>query len=300
MPHCASARNDLNRIIRIAITSDLHVDHHPQVVPMLRDAIRRHDVDVLVVAGDITAHDDLLEVTLAGLRGAAKDAVFVPGNHDLWTKAGMPDSRERYETIVPERARNAGFVPLHVSEPPRFCGHRFVGVTGWYDYSLRNFDLDAVIPRSQYEAGKIGPLQWSDKLLVSWPGDAGGLLDDVAICDQMVRAFEAQIAAIGDEPAVAITHHLPFSELMTSKGMLPWDFLNGFMGSARLGDAIRRAPGMKLSVCGHTHFRKDTQVMHPSGPLRALTSPLGYPREYRKEGQTLEERVAQRVTFVEL
>jgi 3',5'-cyclic AMP phosphodiesterase CpdA len=267
---------------------------------LLRQAIRRLEADVLVVAGDLTAHPDLLEATLAALRPSAREAVFVPGNHDLWCKEGEATSRDRYERLVPERARNAGFHALGSEAPPRLCGHRFVGVTGWYDYSLRNRELDQQFSLEQYAKGRCGPLQWSDKLRVIWPGDHGGLLDDVGICDGQVAALEAQVAAIGDEPAIAVTHHLPFVELVTSKGVLPWDFLNGFMGADRLGAALRRAPGLRLSISGHTHFRRDERVEHPRGPVRALTSPLGYPREYKRGGQTLEERVRERVTLVEI
>jgi 3',5'-cyclic AMP phosphodiesterase CpdA len=286
--------------IRLAITSDLHVDHHPEVIPLLASAIRRHEADVLIVAGDLTASDDLLEKTLALLRPHAAEAVFVPGNHDLWCRKGAPSSRERYESILPARAKAAGFHSLGAVAPPRLFGHRFVGVTGWYDYTLRNRSLDDELGEQQYVTGRHGMLQWSDKLRVIWPGADGAHLDDPAICDEQVRSLEAQIAAIGDEPAVAVTHHLPFAELVTVKNALPWDFLNGFMGSSRLGDAIRRAPGMRLSVSGHTHFRREAMVAHPSGPLRALTSPLGYPREYARAGQTLAERVVERVQFVEI
>ena len=286
--------------IRLAVTSDLHVDHHPEVVALLVDAIRRCEADVLVVAGDLSADPALLEQTLAGLRPHAREAVFVPGNHDLWTRKGEPTSRERYEQIVPSRARAAGFHALGAEAPPLLFGHRFVGVTGWFDYTLRTRSLDATFTREHYEKGRWGMLQWSDKLRVVWPNDDGVLLDDPAICDAQVRSLEAQLAEVGSAPTVAVTHHLPFEELVTSKGEAPWDFLNGFMGSARLGAAILRAPGMKLAIAGHTHFRKDAQVAHGESTLRALTSPLGYPREYKRAGLTLAERVRERVTLVEL
>jgi 3',5'-cyclic AMP phosphodiesterase CpdA len=279
----------------------LHVDHHPHVVPLLVEAIRRQEADVLVVAGDLTAHTEVLERTLSLLRPAAREAVFVPGNHDLWHKEGEPTSRERYERILPARAREAGFhAPFADAVPPRLFGHRFVGVTGWFDYTLRNRALDETFTRAHYETGRFGALQWSDKLLVHWPDDAGVLLDDPGICDVQVHSLEAQLAAIGDEPAVAVTHHLPFAELVLSKGNVPWDFLNGFMGAARLGDVIRRARGVRLAIAGHTHFQVEAEIVAEGRTLRALTSPLGYPREYKRAGQTLEERVHERVTLVEL
>jgi 3',5'-cyclic AMP phosphodiesterase CpdA len=284
--------------MRLAITSDLHVDHHAEVAALLAAAITRLEADVLVVAGDLTADGALLERTLATLRPCAREAVFVPGNHDLWCKREGPDSRERYERIVPTHARNAGFHAPFVDAAPRLFGHRFAGVTGWYDYTLRSRAHDALVTAAHYDKGRYGPMSWNDKQHVIWPGDDGVPLDDPGICAAQTRALAAQLDAIGDEPVVVVTHHLPFFELVTERGDPRWDFLNGFMGSTRLGDAILRAPGVRLSISGHTHFRKDVRV--GARPLRALTSPLGYPREYRRAGQTLAERVTERVTLVEL
>jgi len=285
--------------MRLAITSDLHVDHHAEAATLLAAAITRLEADVLVVAGDLTADGALLERTLATLRPSAREAVFVPGNHDLWCKRGEPDSRERYEHIVPRHARNAGFHTPFADAPPRLFGHHFAGVTGWYDYTLRSRTHDALVTTAHYDKGRYGPLAWNDKQHVIWPGDDGVPLDDPGICAAQLRSLVAQLDAMGDEPAVVVTHHLPFFELVTERGDPRWDFLNGFMGSSHLGDAILRAPGVRLSISGHTHFQKDARV-GGERQLRAMTSPLGYPREYRRAGQTLAERVAERVSLVVL
>jgi len=109
----------------------------------------------------------------------------------------------------------------------------------------------------------------------------------------MVLALQKQLQPSG--PKVVITHHLPFAELVTTFGELPWDFLNGFMGSARLGEAILAASDVKLVCAGHTHFRKSAIVEG----IRAETSPVGYPREYRRAGKDLAARVVERVTLLE-
>ena len=288
--------------IRVALTSDLHVDHHPEVIGLVAEQVRLSaggPADVLVVAGDVTADLDTLERALAGLRGAARRAVFVPGNHDLWCRRGTPSSRERYDVEIPRRVRAAGFDPLG-HEPVAIDGVTFAGVTGWYDYSLRNRALDEVFTAADYRAGAWGRLRWGDKLAVTWPGDDGAELDDPAICDGQVALLERQLASSGSGPKVVVTHHLAFAELVTSMGVLPWDFVNGFMGSSRLGDAIRRAPGVRLACAGHTHFRKRAQIDGASGPIRVEVSPVGYPREYSRAGQDLAARVAERVTLIDL
>jgi Calcineurin-like phosphoesterase len=288
--------------IRIALTSDLHVDHHPTVIGLVAERVRAlagGPADVLVVAGDVTSDLDGLERALTGLRGAAQRAVFVPGNHDLWCLAGTPSSRDRYEREIPRRARAAGFDPLG-HEPVAIDGVTFVGVTGWYDYSLRNRELDATFTFEDYRRGAWGRLRWNDKARISWPADDGGELDDPAICAAQVALLERQLAAAGAHPTVVVTHHLAFAELVTSTGEAPWDFLNGFMGSARLGDAIRRAPGVRVACAGHTHFRKHATIAGASGPIRLEVSPVGYPREYKRAGVELAARVADRVTLINL
>ena len=290
--------------MRIALTSDLHVDHHPEVVALVAERVRRLEPDVLVVAGDVSSAVDHVEAALAGLRASAPHAVFVPGNHDLWCTpnvAGTPNSRARYEEVLPARAQAAGFVPLgHTPvELPTSSGPvQFVGVTGWYDYSLRNRQLDATFTLDDYQRGTWGRLRWNDKVRIVWPGEAGEL-DDPAICREQVALLEAQLAAVGERPTVVVTHHLPFVELTTSKGEPPWDFLNGFMGSSALGAAILRAPGVKLALAGHTHFRRSARLDGAGGAVRAEVSPIGYPREYGRAGLDLAARVAERVTLVE-
>jgi 3',5'-cyclic AMP phosphodiesterase CpdA len=286
------------RAIRLAITSDLHVDHHADAIPLLAEAVKRTEADVLVVAGDLTANGELLERSLASLRGSAREAVFVPGNHDLWCKADGASSKERYERIVPAHVRNAGFHAPFTEERVVLFGHRFVSVTGWYDYSLRDVELDHELLPEHYAEGRFGPLHWSDKLLVRWP-EGERRLEDPEICDRQVASLKRQLAQPGAEPIVAVLHHLPFKELTTSSGM-PWNFLNGFMGSARLGDLLMADRRVRLSISGHTHFHKDVQIVRGDRTLRAVVSPLGYPREYRRAGFTLPEQVQRRVLVIDL
>ncbi len=291
--------------MKVALTSDLHVDHHPEVAALvLAEILARTDgagADLVIIAGDLTHQEDRLEQALTTLRPAGRAAVFVAGNHDLWVKkdASAPTSRDRYERTVPARARSAGFHSLGF-DSLTVDGYRVLGVTGWYDYTLRNRELDNVFSMDDYRRGSWGRLRWNDKLHVVWPGDDGDLLDDVAICESQIRALEQQLAEAPSVPTIVVTHHLPFQELTTSKGEPPWDFLNGFMGSARLGEAILGTPGVRLAVAGHTHFRKSAMVDGVAGPVRAEISPVGYPREYRRAAQDLPTRVKDRVLVIDL
>jgi len=303
--------------VRIALTSDLHVEHHPEVIPLVAERVAALRPDVLVVAGDLTANDERLEAALAALARSAPRTLFVAGNHDLWChRDGGPTSRTRYEEIVPRRARAAGVTALG-REPVAVDGVAFVGVTGWYDYSLREPDLDAQFTLDDYRRGRAGVLRWNDKLFVHWPDDEGRLLSDEEICAAQVAALEAQLADEGARPTVVVTHHLGHRALVTNFAQLiaglpaevrtrrevgepPWDFLNGFMGSARLGEVALARPSVKALLAGHTHFRKSAVLDGAGGPVRAEVSPVGCPREYKRQGRDLPARVAERVTLIEL
>ena len=286
--------------MRLVLTSDLHVEHHPEVIPLVAERVQALRPDVLIVAGDLTHDLDTLEAALTRLAGAAPRLVFIPGNHDLWCAAEGPNSRDKYEREIPARCARAGVIALQ-HEPVELDGVVFCGSTGWYDYSLRSRELDGTFSRADYERGSWGRLRWNDKQRIVWPGDDGARLDDVAICDRMVADLERQLADAGARPTVVVTHHLPLPELVTSRGELPWDFINGFMGSDRLGAAMQRAANVRYGACGHTHFRKRAVVAGPRGEFAVESSPVGYPREYaRYAGLTLAERVADRVTAVEL
>jgi 3',5'-cyclic AMP phosphodiesterase CpdA len=287
--------------MRIALTSDLHVEHHPEVIPLVVARVRELAVDALVVAGDLTPNLETLGAALATLATAAPRTLFIPGNHDLWCTAAGPDSRARFEREIPARCAAAGVDALGAGGPVDVGGVVFVGVTGWYDYSLRSHSLDGTFSIADYRKGAWGRLRWNDKTHVTWPDDAGALLDDEQICAAQVALLERQLDEAGERPTVVVTHHLGFSELVTERGELPWDFINGFMGSARLGEAMQRGRGVRAAFCGHTHFRRQTRVQGVAGEFAVEASPVGYPREYvRYGGVTLPERVLDRVLLVDL
>lgn len=288
--------------MRIVLTSDLHVDHHPEVISLIAARVEALAPEVLVVAGDVSHDLATLESALAALKRSAPRLVFVPGNHDLWCgrQAGAATSRQRFEREIPDACARAGCDSLGAA-PVEIGGVAFVGVTGWYDYSLRSLALDGTVSDDNYRRGALGHMRWNDKAHVIWPDDDGVKLEDPAICAAQVALLERQLAEAGTRPTVAVTHHLPFAELVTSRGELPWDFINAFMGSSRLGEALVRAPNLKLACAGHTHFRKRAVVAGAAGEFAVEVSPVGYPREYaRMAGLTLAERVADRVIAIDL
>jgi Icc-related predicted phosphoesterase len=286
--------------VRVAFTSDLHADHHPEVVELIASAATTAGVEVLIVAGDVSPSLEKLREVLGRLREAAPRVAFVPGNHDLWsTGGGDPDARARYEDVLPGICARAG-VDYLPSGPIVLDGGTIVGQTGWYDLSLKDPAHDATISRAAYEEGRFGALAWSDKRYIRWPGVDG----DAGLTSLMASRLARDLArAPHDRPALVATHMLPFAELVARRP-LPWGFVNAFLGSTQLGAVIGAAAQAGLpvarAICGHTHFRRTAEVSLGGRAVPVETSPIGYPREVRMQGRALDEHVAERVRIVEI
>ena len=267
--------------MEVAFTSDLHVDANPQGCELLFQALDAQPPDVLILAGDVTHDLTQLQDTLAGLRDAAPHRLFVPGNHELWCEEGET-SEDRYVQAIPALCRAAGWVPLHV-EPFALGGVAFVGETGWYDYSFRNRALDGQIPLSQYGEKRYGKLVWMDGVYCRWPW-----LTDADVLAYMAGRLRRKLGETAAPRVVAVTHFLPFAELVTVRRQLPWDYLNAFMGAEPLGQVLREDGRVVRAIAGHTHVAGHVVI----DGIEAQVSPVGYPRE-RKTG--LREHIGSRL-----
>ena len=275
--------------------SDLHVDQNQEALELLEARAIADGVDALVVGGDVTHRLDLLETTLRRLRGAYPRVLYVPGNHDLWSREAKDASRVRYLDRLPALCRRlrVDYLP---DGPVAVGDGTVVGQTGWYDYSMA--DARLALPLDAYRVGTHERLAWADKVMVTWGG-----VDDAELTAWMDARLAADLErAPRDKPLVVATHMLPFDEL-APEHPLQWAFVRGFLGATALGETIVRAAeaGAPIAHClaGHSHWARRTEVTAAGRTIVAETSPLGYPREYGRAGLTLPEQLARRVAIVE-
>ena len=307
--------------MRVAWTSDLHVDQNRGIAELIADRLAVLRPEVAILAGDLTHALEPLEHTLAtiaaGARaGGARATLYVAGNHDLWVDPRTGgSSRAKLANDLPAACARAGVRMLAPGAEPLLLDDAggavaFCGVPGWYDYSLRATWLDGEVTLAQYERKRRGRLVWQDVNFFRWPaGDAddgpggataGPLEPDAAVAALMERALAAQLDAVRGRAArtVVVTHFLPFEELVLVRQHPLWDFLNAYMGSRGLGAVIAAAPEVVLAISGHTHIRREARIPRAGGgTLLAATSPIGYPRERQC---TLAERVVDRVRVVDV
>ena len=268
--------------MRVLLTADLHYNH-PRSRPLadtLIDDMNRTGGDVLVVIGDTATHEgDLLEQCLSRFTFAGPKLI-VAGNHELWTNG--PDSYALFTEELPRRCRALGWQWLE-TEPFVTNDLAIVGTLGWYDYSFAQASLE--IPARFYEhkvspgaaayldefshlvdhADDVSPralqivARWNDGRYVKLHrGDRDFLAE-------LTERFDRQLAGVAHmRNVVAVTHHLPFAELLPPPRTAQWDFAKAYLGAAPLGRTLLKHAHVRHAYCGHSHFPAHATVGHVS------------------------------------
>ena len=234
---------------KVLMTADLHYGLYRTGDAATRELARRvcaSDADAFIIAGDVAGSEPEAFAECLGLfRSFRGTRLMVPGNHDLWTRAGC--SRHKYQTALPRLARQCGFRMLD-SGPVALGDVAFIGSVGWYDYSMRNPDLG--LTDEHYRAKSLpGICTWNDLRYVRWTLEDEEFL---ALCLGRMEEHYRQVEGRA-ECVVAVLHHLPFPELLYDCRSVAPEFCRGFMGSTRLGDLLLRLPKVRHALCGHRH-----------------------------------------------
>ena len=229
--------------------ADLHFGLYPEgdaSTLKLAEHVCASDADVLLIVGDVA--DDAVGGFASCLRLFERFRglkLLVPGNHDLWTRAG--DSERRYRNLLPRLAAQWGFHMLDRA-PIRAGTTGFIGNIGWYDYSFRNPDLG--LSTETYRRKSLpGLCSWNDGIYIRWD-----MTDEVfteRCVQRLKRHYEAAEPKV--DRVIAVLHHLPFAELLSGPSSKAMDFCRAFMGSVRFGELLIRCPKVRFVICGHKH-----------------------------------------------
>jgi len=299
--------------MRLAYVSDLHTDLSARNAAFLDALVRRARVvqpDVFLVAGDLAETCRDVAASLARLAAIPALRLYLAGNHDLFVEGGAvtaPTSQDKFERLLPAVATAAGFGYLGLD--PVWSGDvAFVGVPGWYDFTLRDPSLDSVADTHVYRTGLWRGSRAYDRGHVLWPRGAtrtavpgenpasagGAWAGDEEIAGIMRERLESQLAMVRGAAAVIVAVHvLPRLDLV-QRGMFgDSPFFDAYLGSAALGDCIEAAGNVRIVVSGHLH-RVTAQA---SGRIRYLASPLG---DARKSPLDLDALAAERLGVVDL
>ncbi|MBI5493612.1 MAG: metallophosphoesterase family protein [Deltaproteobacteria bacterium] len=274
--------------MRLAAVSDLHYPESGADLPALAAAVRDARADALVLVGDAVSqyHPPLLTEVLTAFTDACPVRVFVPGNHELWSREGS--TARLYEQSLPDLCEQHGWHYLDAG--PVYVGEvAIVGNVGWYDYSLTDrvtfadvrvalgaealkamrgkscptMPLGAltdehlaekslvVVPPPQWaEAGfKPALLRWNDARWVRLGvSDAAFTLD----CARRLREHLRQAENRAERIVVAV-HTAPFLEALPTPGNPVEALTRAYQGARVLGEAIAESRKVVLAVHGHRH-----------------------------------------------
>lgn len=249
--------------MRIGAISDLHVDDSPEgvVADAVAAAAEGARVDALVVAGDVSSSWDITLAAIDELRGrCGVPVLFVPGNHDVWTKHHGGDSPEAiYARLAAHPACLSGRVAA-------LGPYSIVGDLGWYDGSLAEgrFSGEELF-RMEY-GGRV----WQDSLYARWELPAAGKALEFA------EKLEGLLAGLDPRRTIVATHVLPRLEFTVQPPEGVWTYFNGLLGSARYGELFSRKQ-VRASICGHVHYRRRFEA----DGVDWICACLGTPKEWR-------------------
>jgi UDP-2,3-diacylglucosamine pyrophosphatase LpxH len=300
--------------VRIAFTSDLHADATPvnaALVPHLASRAAALAPDVLILAGDVAETTAIVEETLAAFSDIGTLRLYVAGNHDLFVEgdpAAAGDSLSKLEETLPAAARRAGFLALH-DAPAALGDTSFVGIPGWYDYSLRDPACDGAISLDQYRAGVWRGIRAFDRGHVFWPASGsfsqapaaqpatapGRWAGDEEIHAAMLEKLDRQLRAVpASHRIVAIVHVLAFQQSVVRGAFGSNAFHDAYLGSDAYGARLERDGRVVALVSGHLHRAAGRFA---SGGIQVHSSPIGTLRDAKAD---LASIAASRLAVVDL
>ena len=259
---------------RLLATSDLHVNQgaNRALVEGLRP---EHPDDWLLVAGDVSHRAADVEATLAMLATRFAKVVWVPGNHDLWTRSEddlQLRGEARYRHLV-EACRRRGVVTPEDPYPIWDAGETELVVVPLlllYDYSFRppGSSKEEALARA-YEAGVVCA---DEVLLHPDPYESRE-----AWCRDRLATTLARLAELPPLPTVLLSHY-PLRREPLARLRLPEFTL--WCGTTATEDWHLRFRAEAV-VYGHLHI---PSTRWQDG-VRFEEVSLGYPREWRRRSR---------------
>ncbi len=264
--------------MKIGLISDLHTEAtkaNKAIIPYLINAIKAADLDVFILAGDVTPKLTEFYEILGTFDNAnlTCQKLFVPGNHDVWVNKKANMTSEQKCGVISEICKDHGFYSLmdapYISDRIGFCG-----TIGWYDYSFAPEGYD--FSTEQYAEKQLMGTVYSDKRYVQWQDT------DENIAHRFEVELEKQIASLRDDVQriIVVTHHVPFRECIHYHAKLPWDYFRAFYGSEGLGMLCLQEPLVTHALFGHVHYTVNQQVKN----VKAICAPIGYLHKQPTEG----------------
>ncbi len=238
--------------MRVFAISDIHVDYEENFKWFFNLSKYEYKEDVLILAGDVTDIDMLLDKIFSALSRSFYKVLYVPGNHDLWVHRNkFRDSFERFRHVKAV----AGDFGVSI-EPWHYKGLSVVPLLGWYDYSFG------------YPSQEILDA-WVDYVACIWPGS----FDEARLTEHFASMNEHSLD-IKNDFVISFSHFLPRIDVMP--GFIPASRRNIYpiLGSILLEKQIRRL-NPNIHIYGHSHVNRNVTL----DGIKYINNAYGYPYE---------------------
>lgn len=271
--------------MKLWAVADLHLGYARNREALAELAARPDDW--LILAGDVGEGEEQLRLALDTLGPRFAHLLWVPGNHDLWTRPTSLTGRPRlagealYRRLV-EICREHGVTtpedPYPVFPGARGADGRAIRVAPMfllYDYT---FGPDEVEPARAVEWAMEADILCADEVLLRpdpWPSRE-------AWCAERCRWTEERLTeATADGTEVVLVNHWPLRRELAVLPAVPRFRI--WCGTRRTEDWHRRF-GARCVVHGHLHIPR-TRVID-GVPFEEVS--FGYPKNWQGR-RTLEE-----------
>ncbi len=242
--------------MKIYALSDVHIDYPQNREWLFALSETDHQRDIMILAGDITHELSLLGEVLAALRGAFRDVVFVPGNHELWVEG--VEEREHDCSLEKFHAIRELCASLDVATEPVHYDHlSIVPLFGWYDFSFGQPD------RHLRRA-------WRDFRACRWPSH----LQDEAALSAHFLAMNRPHLDVRNDVVISCSHFLPRIDVMPAAIPQRRRHVYPVLGCEGLDEQVAQLAS-DIHVYGHSHVNQSIQL----GATRYVNNAFAYPAE---------------------
>jgi len=259
---------------RLLAVSDLHV-RHPENRAIV-EGLAGSPGDWLIVAGDVGEQVEDIAWALGLLRSRFDQVIWVPGNHELWTRGSGADGlrgEHRYRHLV----NVCGGLDVRTPEDPFpvWAGPGGPAVVAplflLYDYSFLP-DGTSTPEEGLAVAHRARVVCTDEHLLHPDPYP-----DRAAWCRARVAEAERRLGACDPALPTVLVNHWPLTRLPTRVLRYPEFAL--WCGTTRTADWHIRFRATAV-VYGHLHIPRVTC----EDGVRFVEASLGYPREWGRKG----------------
>ena len=255
--------------MKLYAISDLHVGF--EINRKALASISDHPRDWLVLGGDLGETTADVEFVIRTLAPKFAKLLWVPGNHELWTVSGSPDSlrgEAKYARLV-DLCRSFGVATPedpYLEWPGDGSRHVIAPLFLLYDYT---FGPDGMTPEGAVAWAAEGGVRCADEELL-YPDP---FPTKQAWCEDRCRQTFSRLAQLPDDVRTVLVNHFPLRRdhavLPAVPRMVPW------CGTTRTHDWHRRFRATVV-INGHLHIRTTRWL----DGVRFEEVSLGYPRQW--------------------